>query len=54
MYVSYPPKRSVSEIVKRLKGRSSRRIQEEFPQLGKIYWDDTFGQSVMLLLAQDK
>jgi len=42
MYVSYPPKLSVSEIVKRLKGRSSRRIQEEFPQLGKMYWGRHF------------
>jgi putative transposase len=29
---------SVSEIMKRIKGRSSRKIQEEFPQLGKQYW----------------
>ena len=42
MYVSYPPKLSVSEIVKRLKGRSSRRIQDEFPQLGKLYWGKHF------------
>ncbi len=30
--VSYPPKLSVSEMVRLMKGRSSRRIQEEFPQ----------------------
>ena len=42
IYISYPPKLSVSEIVKRLKGRSSRRIQDEFPQLGKIYWGKHF------------
>jgi putative transposase len=42
MYVSYPLKLSVSEMVKRLKGRSSRRIQDEFPQLGKIYWGRHF------------
>ena len=42
IYISYPPKLSVSEIVKRLKGRSSRRIQDEFPQLGKLYWGKHF------------
>ncbi len=37
LYVSYPPKLSVSEIVRRLKGRSSKKIREQFPQLGKRY-----------------
>ena len=42
LYVSYPPDLAVSEMVRRLKGRSSRRIQEEFPQLGKQYWGRHF------------
>jgi putative transposase len=42
LYVSYPPKLSVSDMVRYLKGRSSRKIQEEFPQLGKIYWGKHF------------
>ncbi len=42
LYISYPPKLSVSEIVKRLKGRSSKKIQEEFPQLGRKYWGKHF------------
>ena len=42
LYVSYPPKLSVSEMVRKLKGRSSRKIQEEFPQLGKQYWGKHF------------
>ena len=42
LYLSYPPKISVSEIVRLCKGRSSRKIQEEFPQLGKIYWGKHF------------
>jgi putative transposase len=42
LYISYPPKISVSEIIKRLKGRSSRKIQEEFPQLGRRYWGKHF------------
>lgn len=42
LYVWYPPKLSVSEMVRRMKGRSSKRIQEEFPQLGKRYWGKHF------------
>lgn len=42
LYISYPPKLSVSEIMRRIKGRSSRKIQEEFPQLHKRYWGKHF------------
>jgi putative transposase len=42
LYVSYPPKLAVSEMVRLLKGRTSRRIQDEFPQLGKRYWGKHF------------
>jgi putative transposase len=42
LYVSYPPKLAVSEMVRRLKGGSSRKIQEEFPQLSKQYWGKHF------------
>lgn len=42
LYVWYPPKLPVSEMVRRMKGRSSKRIQEEFPQLGKRYWGKHF------------
>ena len=42
LYVSYPPKISISELVRRIKGRTSRKIQEEFPQLGKKYWGKHF------------
>jgi len=42
IYVSYPPKLSVSEMVRLMKGGSSRRIQEEFPQVGKRYWGKHF------------
>jgi putative transposase len=38
LLVSGPPKLSVSELVKRLKGRSSRRMLEEFGELRKMYW----------------
>ena len=33
MHVEYPPSLSVSDLVKRMKGRSSRMLQEEFPML---------------------
>ena len=35
MHVEYPPSMSISELVKRLKGRTSRMLQQEFPDLGK-------------------
>ncbi len=37
-YLSYPPKISVSDLVKRLKGRSSRLMLDEFSELKKRYW----------------
>ncbi len=38
LYISYPPTLSVSEIMRRLKGRSSRKIQQEYPHLKKRDW----------------
>ena len=42
MHLSYRPSQSVSNIVKRLKGRSSRKLQQEFPELKKRYWGRHF------------
>ena len=42
MHIEYPPKLSVSDIVKRLKGNSSRKLQLEFPYLQKRYWGRHF------------
>ncbi len=42
MHVEYPPKLSLSDLVKRMKGRSSRRLQDEFPSLKKRYWGRHF------------
>ena len=42
MHIDYPPKLSVSDIVKRLKGRSSRILQMEFSHLKKRYWGKHF------------
>ena len=38
LLVSVPPQVAVSELVQRLKGRSSRRMQEEFGELKRQYW----------------
>ena len=38
LLVSVPPNLAVSELVKRLKGRSSRLLLEEFGELRKAYW----------------
>ena len=38
LLVSVPPNVAVSELVKRLKGRSSRLMLEEFGELRKLYW----------------
>ena len=42
MHIEYPPSLSVSDLVKRLKGRSSRLLQEEFPVLRKQSWGRHF------------
>ncbi len=38
LLVSVPPHLAVSELVKRVKGRSSRLMLEEFGELRKTYW----------------
>lgn len=42
MHIEYPPKLSVSVIMKQLKGRSSQILQKEFPHLKKRYWGQRF------------
>ena len=42
MHIEYPPKLDISTIVKQMKGRSSRKIQQEFPLLKKRYWGNHF------------
>jgi putative transposase len=42
MHVEYPASLSVSGVVKRLKGRTSRLLQKEFPKLKKRYWGQHF------------
>jgi len=38
MHVEYPPSLRLSDLVKRLKGRSSRLLQKDYPALQKRYW----------------
>jgi len=42
MHIEYPPKLALSDLVKRLKGRTSRLLQTEFPNLKKRYWGNHF------------
>ena len=42
MHIEYPPKLDISTIVKQMKGRTSRKIQQEFPKLKKRYWGNHF------------
>ena len=48
MLIEYPPKLSLSEFLKNVKGRSSRMIRQEFGRIKKIYyggslWADGYG-----------
>jgi putative transposase len=42
MHIDYRSSQSVSDLVKKLKGRSSRKLQQEFPKLKKKYWGRHF------------
>ena len=42
MFVSVPPKLAISDLVRKLKGRSSYKIQREFPAIRKRYWGQRF------------
>ncbi len=38
IHIEYEPKISISDLVKKIKWRTSRKIQEEFPEIWKRYW----------------
>ena len=42
MHIEYPPKISISDIMKSIKGRTSHHLQDEFPELKKRYWGRHF------------
>ena len=42
MFVSVPPKLAVADLVRKMKGRSSYKLQREYPELKKQYWGCKF------------
>ena len=42
MFISVPPQIALSKVMQRIKGRSLRRVQMEFPELRKRYWGRRF------------
>ena len=42
MFISVLPQIALSKVMQRIKGRSSRRVQMEFPELRKRYWGRRF------------
>jgi putative transposase len=42
MFVEIPPHIAVSDFVRMAKGRSSRKIQQEFEHIRKRYWGQRF------------
>lgn len=48
LHVYYPPSLSVSDIVKRLKGRCAKLLLAEYLELKHRYWGGIFGGLVMV------
>ena len=42
IHINYLPSLSLSTLVKKLKGRTSRKLQQEFPELRNRYWGRHF------------
>ena len=42
IHIEYRPSQNISDIFKRLKGRTSRLLQAEYPELSKRYWGRHF------------
>nr|WP_245924799.1 transposase [Aliiruegeria haliotis] len=42
MFVSVPPKLAISDLVRKMKGGSSFKVQREFPAISKCYWGCRF------------
>ncbi len=42
LFVSVPPKLAISDLVRKMKGRSSFKVQREFPAVRKRYWGCRF------------
>jgi len=42
IHIEYPPRTAISRLMKRLKGRSSKLLQQEFAKLRERYWGRHF------------
>jgi putative transposase len=42
LFVSYPPYLSVSDLVQKIKGKSSYKVLASFPDLRKVFWGRHF------------
>jgi len=42
MHIEYPPSKALSDLVKRLQGRTSRMLQLEYRELKRRYWGKHF------------
>ena len=42
MFVSVPPKLAISDLMRKIKGWSSHKVQREFPALKNRYWGRHF------------
>lgn len=45
IHIEYAPKQSISGIVKSMKGRTSRKLEQEFPKLNDRCWGRHFWAS---------
>lgn len=49
MHIEYRPSQSLSYLIKRLRGRSSRKLQQEFSKLKSKYWVVIFRNRLWML-----
>lgn len=54
LYIGAGPNGAPSEIMKVIKGGTSNKIRELFPDLDEIYWGATFGLMDFSLSLQEK
>ena len=45
IHIEYPPRTAISQLMKRIKGGTSRILQREFPVLAERYWGRHFWAS---------
>ena len=42
MHIEYPPSQPISELMRKIKGRTSRILQKEYRELQRRYWGKHF------------